>query len=116
MPSIKGLPGGAQKSSVGTTAVVIDLTALATQRVKIWSDEDDLLFSFSATNSASGLVVSGDQLASTSELVADRAALGLGVLRVVSKRYPFLVVRTASLASGATVRVKPVGQRDSSEG
>jgi len=113
MPAIKGRSGGAQKGSVSTTEVVMDLTALAGMRCKIWSDDDDLLFSFSSTN-ATGLVsLTADQAASATALVADRSPLGLGAIRLVSARYPYMVVRHASLTG--TVRVKPVADADGSE-
>lgn len=112
--SIKGVPGGAQKASVGTTPVAVDLTALAGRRVKIWSNEDDLQFSFAASSASTTLVTAGDQAASTTALVADRVALGTGGIRLVSKKYPFLIVRHATLTG--TVRVKPISAVDRGEG
>jgi hypothetical protein len=103
---ICGMPGGSLDAAVGTTAVAIDLRAFIGLKVMIWSDDEDVLFSFAADDSDTTLISAGDQAASTSALVADRAAVGFKVPRVVLKAYPWLI---AAHATGTgTIRVKPV--------
>lgn len=109
MLQIKGLPGGAQKSAVGTTAVTMDLSAFVGREVLIWSKDQDLLFSFSATSGVQVLVGSGDQAASLTALVADDAPKGIAKRRYVSANAPYLVV--AAAASTALVKVKPVSEK-----
>lgn len=107
------MPGGAQEDSLTTTEVAVDLTAFARREVKIWCDDQDVLFCFKASSEASTtLVTSGDSAASLSALVADKAARGVPVFRVVSPKYPILVVKTA--ASTGTLLVKPVSEKDRS--
>lgn len=115
--SITGLPGGAQKATVGNNpaaASALDLTAFIGQRVKIWSDEGDLYFSFAPDGGTTALVTTGDQAASESALVADRAAQGLGVFRRVSKAAPWIVAAHVTAATG-TLRVKRVAVSDGTE-
>lgn len=107
--SITGVPGGAQKATV-TTAVAIDLTALARREVKIWSDDADLWFSFAANDSSTSLVTSGDSAASATSLKADRCAQSLGVIRYVSPKFPYLIVSSAG--ASATVHVKATSEAD----
>lgn len=102
------MPGGAQKNAVPTSGAAIDCTALIGREVKIWSDDQDLWFSFAASDASTTLVTSGDSAASTSSLKADRAAKSLGVIRYVSGKFPFLIV--AAAASTALVHVKAVSE------
>lgn len=110
---VRGLPGGAIQTGVGTTAVVVDLRALASRPVKIWSDEGDLWFCFAKLATDTTLVTSGTTAASLTALIADRALAGTGVIRQISKQFPFLIVRAVLSTTGAvTVRVKPVSAGD----
>lgn len=114
--SITGLPGGALKTNVGANAAsasVIDLSAFIGQRVKIWSDDGDLWFSFAPDGGTAVLVVAGDQAASDTALIGDRAAQSLGVMRRVSKAAPFIVV--AHVSATGVVRIKRVAVSDGSE-
>lgn len=110
----RGIAGGAIQTGVTTTPVAIDLRALGGRPCKIWCDEGDIWFCFAKLASdAASLVVSGDQAASTTALVADRTAAGLAVVRQVSKMSPFLVVRSVFSTQGpVTVRVKPLSAGD----
>lgn len=112
MPTIVGLPGGAQEDSLSTTEVAVDLTALVRMEVKIWCDDADIWFSFAATATPATLTTSGDLAASTSALKADRSGQSVGVFRVVSPKYPFLIVKTAS--GTGTLHVKPIKEADGS--
>lgn len=111
---IKGIPGGAQQSGVGTTPVAIDLRALGGRLVKIWCDEQDLFFCFAENASdAANLVVSGTQAASTTALVADRVEQGTAILRQITRKHPWLIVRISTTLQGpGTVRIKPVSAAD----
>jgi len=109
----KGLPGGAQKASVGTSAVAMDLTVLAGRTVSIWSDDQDLYFSFAETDASPSLVTSGDLAASTTAPKAKRVAKGYAVKRVVSLRYPFLIA--AHVTGTGTVHVGVVSDVDGSQ-
>lgn len=110
---VKGLPGGAQQTSVGTTPVTIDLSVFVGRRVAVWSNDQNLLFSFSASEASGQTFAAGDQAASLSALIADFAPKGIAVLRRVRVTAPYLVVATD--ASTATVRVKPVSDKASGE-
>lgn len=104
---MRGLPGGAQEAAVGTTPVAIDLTALAWREVMIWSDDDDLLFSFAASATSPTLsTYSATVAASDSAPVAGRAGKGWAVKRTIDGAYPFLIAAHVTLTG--VVRVKPV--------
>jgi hypothetical protein len=90
----------------------MDLTALVGRRVAIWSNDQNLLFSFSAS-AATQTFASGDQAASVSTLIADFAPKGIAILRRISRKAPYLVVGTD--ASTATVHVKPVSDTNTGE-
>lgn len=111
---IRGIAGGAILTGVTTTPVALDLRALGGRPCKIWCDEGDIWFCFAKLASdAASLVVSGDQAASTTALVADRTAPGRAVVRQVSKMSPFLVVRMVAAFNGpGTIRVKPLSAGD----
>lgn len=108
------IEGGAIQTGVTTTPVAIDLRALGGRPVKIWSDEADFYFcAAKLASQAASLVTSGNQAASTTALVADRAAAGCAVVRQVSKMSPFLIVRAVTSTSGPiTIRVKPLSAGD----
>lgn len=109
MATVVGLPGGAQKASVTTTEVVLDLSVLANKRVTIWCDDQDIQFCFTSVSTGGTLVTyTADQAASLTALVSDR--LGAGVKaepRLVLNISPYLVVRT--FTGTADVHVKVVG-------
>jgi hypothetical protein len=107
--NITGVPGGAQQATV-TTAVAIDLTALARREVKIWSSDADLWFCFAASDASTTLITSGTSAASATSLKADRAAQNLGVIRYVSPKFPWLIVSSAG--ASATVHVKATSELD----
>ena len=109
----KGLPGGAQKASVGTTGVAIDLTLFAKRTVAIHSDDDDLWFCFAASASDTTVIISGDLPASLTALKGKRTAKGYAVKRVVAGAYPFLIVRHNTLSG--TVHVDVVSEANGSE-
>lgn len=112
MDHLLGAPGGAQDDSLTTSELTLDLTALAKYPVLIWSDDQDIWFSFSASASGNTLVTSGDSAASLTSLKADRAAKSIGKVRVVSPKYPYLVVK--SVTSTGTIHVKVVGGQNRS--
>lgn len=99
------MAGGAQATGVTTSETYLDLTALAGYEVMLWSDDQDLWFSWAAS-AAGTLVISGNSAASKTSLKADRIGSGSKAQRVVSIATPFLVVKTVT--STALVHVKPV--------
>lgn len=104
---MRGMPGGAQQAGVGTSPVAIDLTALAWREVMIWSDDDDLRYSFAASADTPTLVsAASTQAASDSAAVAMRTAKGYAVKRTIDAAYPFLIAAHVTLTG--VVRVKPV--------
>lgn len=110
---IRAIPGGCVQTGVTTTPVAIDLRALGSRPVKIWCEEGDFYFCAARLASDAASLVTGSQAASLTALVADRAAAGVGVVRQVSKQFPFLIVRMVLSTQGAgTIRVKPLSAGD----
>lgn len=110
---IKGLPGGAQKTSVTTTPVTIDLSALIGRKVLITSKDQNLLFCFSNSDASGQTFAAGDTDASTTALIAGDAPKGIGKVRRVSSKAPYLVVGTDT--GSATVKVSVVSEKASGE-
>lgn len=103
---IRGMPGGAQKSGVGTSPVALNLTPLAKQVVDIWSDDQDLLYCFASTGDSTSLTYAGDLDASDVVLKATRIAAGYKARVEVWARYPYLIVGT--VAGTTVVHIKSV--------
>ncbi len=97
------LSGGAN-AALTTSESVTDLSELAGCQVAIWCDDQDIWFS-GAPTSAGGTLVTGNQAASLTALVADRVGKGTKVFRRVG-REPYLVAKTVT--GTGTLRVKVV--------
>lgn len=109
MALVVGTRGGAQKASVGTTEVAVDLSALVGREVLVWSDDDDLWFAFAPDNTNTTLVISGDSSASLTSMKAQRAGKGVAVKRVVTALAPWIVARHATLTGTVHVAVVSLG-------
>ena len=110
---IKGLPGGAQQTSVTSTPVTIDLSALVGRKVLITSKDQNLLFCFSSDSGGSQVFATGNQAASASVLIAGDAPKGIGKVRRVSSKAPYLVVGTDT--GSGTVKISVVSEKASGE-
>lgn len=109
----KGLPGGAQQTGVTATPVTIDLSTLTGRKVLITSKDQNLLFCFSSSAASGQIFAVGDTPASTSALIAGDAPVGIGKVRRVSSKAPYLVVGTDT--GTATVKVSVVSEKATGE-